>query len=112
MSEAGVGSAKSKEVELVKKKKRKELDAQYKKIIKMLDPIMVELEEIEVHDRHVLVENIFLVFFKRLCSIERLGILSELTTREELIMNQKTLKEMVPDMMDTIQEAVKTQKER
>ena len=112
MSEASSGSSKIKEVDLVKKKKKEELDAKYKEINKMLDPIMDELKKIEVHDRHVLVEGIIGDFLKQLCSIERLGILAELTTREGTILDQKTLKELVPDMMDVIQEAVKTQKQR
>ncbi|KKL86781.1 hypothetical protein LCGC14_1941270, partial [marine sediment metagenome] len=49
MSEASSGSSKIKEVDLVKKKKREELDAKYKEINKMLDPIMDELKKIEVH---------------------------------------------------------------
>ena len=112
MSEASSGSSKIKEVDLVKKKKREELDAKYKEINKMLDPIMDELKKIEVHDRHVLVEGIIGAFLKHLCRIERLGILSGLTIQEESDLNEKTLKELVPDMMDAIQEAVKTQKER
>ena len=79
MSKAEAGSSKIKEADLVKKKKREELDAKYKEINKMLDPIMLKLKKIEVHDRHVLIENIVSAFFKQLCRIERLGILSGLT---------------------------------
>ena len=53
MSEVSSGPAKIKE-DSVKKQKRKELDAVYDKVDKLLDPIFEELKKLEYHDKHIL----------------------------------------------------------